>query len=148
MGSAGIVRELQFFGLAMLRGALILALYDLLRIIRRLIPHGVWLVAVQDLLYWISTAFLIFALLYRENDGAVRGYALFAVAAGMIVYYYLVGSRIVEPVSGILKKVFGFLLKPFRAAAHKVVQVGKITVHFYKNKLKKKLKEFIIILFS
>ena len=49
MGSDGIVRELQFFGLAMLRGALILVLYDLLRITRRLIPHGVWLIAVQDM---------------------------------------------------------------------------------------------------
>ena len=105
MGSDGIGRELQFFGLAMLRGALILALYDLLRITRRLIPHGVWLIAVQHNLYWICTAFLIFALLYRENDGAVRGYALFAVAAGMIVYYYLKGRWIVEPISGILKSV-------------------------------------------
>ena len=148
MGSDGIVRELQFFGLAVLRGVLIMALYDLLRITRRLIPHGVWLVAVQDLLYWICTAFLIFALLYQENDGAVRGYALFAVAAGMIAYYYLIGSRVVEPVSGILKTVLGFLLKPFRKAVHKVVQVGRSAAHFYKNKLKKKLKEFIIILFS
>ena len=139
MGSDGIVRELQFFGLAMLRGALILALYDLLRI---------WLIAVQDLLYWICTAFLIFALLYRENDGAVRGYALFAVAAGMIVYYYLIGRWIVEPISGILKTVLEFFLRPAGTVARKVVQVGKITGHFYKNKLKNKLREFIIILFS
>ena len=138
MGSDGIVRELQFFGLAMLRGALILALYDLLRITRRLIPHGVWLIAVQDLLYWICTAFLIFALLYRENDGAVRGYALFAVAAGMIVYYYLIGRWIVEPISGILKTVLEFFLRPAGTVARKVVQVGKITGHFYKNKLKNK----------
>ena len=148
MGSDGIVRELQFFGLAMLRGALILALYDLLRITRRLIPHGVWLIAVQDLLYWICTAFLIFALLYRENDGAVRGYALFAVAAGMIVYYYLIGRWIVEPISGILKTVLEFFLRPAGTVARKLVQVGKITGHFYKNKLKNKLREFIIILFS
>ena len=112
MGSDGIVRELQFFGLAMLRGALILVLYDLLRITRRLIPHGINLIAVQYLLYWICTAFLIFALLYRENDGAVRGYALFAVAAGMIVYYYLIGRWIVEPISGILKIVLEFFLRP------------------------------------
>ena len=144
----GIVRELQFFGLAVLRGVWILALYDLIRIFRRLIPHGVWLIAVQDLLYWICTALLVFELLYRENDGAVRGYALFAVAAGMLVYYLLIGKWIVEPVAGCLKKVLLFLFTPFRMVLHKIVQVGKTGGHFYKNKMKKKFKEFIIILFS
>ena len=42
----------------------------------------------------------------------------------------------------------GFLLKPFRFVWKKVVQVVKVAVRFYKKKLKKKLKEFIIILFS
>ena len=85
--SSGISRELQFFGLAVLRGVFILVLYDLLRIFRRVLPHGVWAIALEDVLYWIATALLIFQLLYRENDGAVRGYALLAVASGMVLYH-------------------------------------------------------------
>ena len=66
----------------------------------------------------------------------------------MIVYYYLIGRWIVEPISGILKTGLEFFLRPAGTVARKVVQVGKITGHFYKNKLKNKLREFIIILFS
>ena len=140
--------ELQFFGLAALRGVLILVLYDLLRIFRRVVPHGVWSVAAEDILYWIGTALLIFQLLYRENDGAVRGYALFAVAAGMLLYHQTLSSWVVEHIAGILRLVQGILFAPVRIAGRKIVQVMKVAARFYKKKLKKQLKEFIIILFS
>jgi len=146
--SPGILKELQFFGLAMLRGALILVLYDLLRIFRRIVPHGILAIALEDILYWISTALLIFQLLYRENDGAVRGYALFAVAVGMFFYHQTFSNWLVGHIAGILNWCLGILLRPFRAVYRKIVQVLRIAVRFYKKKLKKRLKEFIIILFS
>ena len=146
--SLGILEELQFFGLAVLRGIFILILYDLIRIFRRIVPHGVLAVALEDVFYWAGTALLIFQLLYRENDGAVRGYALFAVAAGMLFYHQTVSNWMVEHTAGILNWCLGILLRPFRFVWGKVVQVLKVAVRFYKNKLKKRLKEFIIILFS
>ena len=146
--SLGIIKELQFFGLAVLRGIWILALYDVLRILRRVIPHGVWVIALEDVLYWACTALLIFQLLYRENDGALRGYALFAVAAGMFAYHQTVSGFLVKYISSVLNWCFGILLKPVRAVHRKVVQVFRVAGRFYKKKLKKKLKEFIIILFS
>ncbi|MCI8428746.1 MAG: spore cortex biosynthesis protein YabQ [Lachnospiraceae bacterium] len=146
--SLGIFKELQFFGLAVVRGVLILVLYDLLRIFRRVVPHGVLAVALEDVLYWAGTALLIFQLLYRENDGAVRGYALFAVAVGMLFYHQTVSGWLVENIAGVLNWCFGILLKPVRIIWKKVVQVFRIAVRFYKKKLKKRLKEFIIILFS
>jgi len=146
--SPGIIRELQFFGLAVLRGVLILALYDLLRILRRIVPHGVLIIALEDVLYWIGTAFLIFQLLYQENDGALRGYALCAVGIGMLFYHQTVSGFLVNSISGILKWCLNILLKPFKVVYRKVVQVLRMVSRFYKKKLKKQLKEFIIILFS
>ncbi len=146
--SSGIIWELQFFGLAILRGVLILMLYDLLRIFRRVVPHGIWSVAVEDVVYWVVTALLIFQLLYRENDGSVRGYVLLAVAAGMLLYHLTLSNWLVEHISGILRICTGVLLKPVRVVCRKIVQVWRVASHFYKKKLKKQLKEFIIILFS
>ncbi len=132
----------------MLRGVLILILYDLLRIFRRVVPHGVLAVALEDVLYWAGTALLVFQLLYRENDGAVRGYALVAVAAGMLLYHRTVSGWMVEHIAGVLNVCLGFFLRPLRLLWRKVVQVLRMAVRFYKKKLKKRLKEFIIILFS
>lgn len=125
-----------------------MVIYDLIRIFRRVVPHGVCSIALEDILYWIGTAVLIFQLLYRENDGAVRGYVLCAVAAGMILYHQTISSWLVENIAGFLRRILGFLLKPVRAAAHKVVQVIRAAGRFHKKKLKKQLKEIIIILFS
>jgi hypothetical protein len=112
------------------------------------VPHGVLAVAVEDVLYWISTALLIFQLLYRENDGALRGYALFAVAVGMFCYHQTLSGWLVGHISGVLNYCLKILLKPFGIVYRKIVQVLRVAVRFYKKKLKKKLKEFIMILFS
>jgi spore cortex biosynthesis protein YabQ len=146
--SSGIIKELQFFGLAMLRGALLLLLYDLIRILRRIMPHGIVVIALEDVLYWMGTALFIFQLIYRKNDGAVRGYALLAIAAGMYFYHQIVSNWLVMYLSRFLKWILGIFFRPLKIISGKVVQVLKISERFYKNKLKKRVKEFIMILFS
>ncbi len=148
MAGFGIWGELGFFGRAVLRGILLLAIYDLVRIFRRVVPHGSIVIAVEDVIYWVGTALLVFQLLYRENDGVVRGYALLAVAVGMLLYHQTISRPLVTYLSKFLQTVLGFLLRPFKAVWRKMVQVRRQTARHYKKKLKKQLKEFIMILFS
>lgn len=84
--SIGIQFELQFFGKALACGLFLALVYDGIRLFRRLIRHGKRTVAAEDLLYWLTCGILIFRMLYRENDGAVRGFAIAAVVLGMILY--------------------------------------------------------------
>ena len=78
--------ELQFFGKAFLCGLFLALLYDGIRLFRHLICHGKRAVAAEDLLYWLACGVLIFRMLYRENSGAVRGFAIAAVVLGMLLY--------------------------------------------------------------
>lgn len=84
--SEGILFELQFFFRAFVWGIFMMSLYDLIRIFRRLIRHGTAAIAVEDLLYWLVCGVLIFRMLYVENSGAVRGFAIAAVVLGMLLY--------------------------------------------------------------
>ncbi len=84
--SEGIMLELQFFGKALLWGMFMMVIYDVLRLFRNLIHHSVFAVAVEDLLYWLVCGILIFRMLYLENSGAVRGFAIAAVILGMVLY--------------------------------------------------------------
>lgn len=70
--------------------------YDGIRIFRRILPHNTAAVAIEDLLYWLASGVLIFRMLYLENSGAIRGFAIAAVVLGMVMYLQL---------SKILKKV-------------------------------------------
>ena len=84
--AGGIVFELQFFGKALLCGAALAFSYEGLKLFRRLVSHGTVWMALEDLAYWLICGFLIFRMLYRENSGAVRGFAIAAVVLGMLLY--------------------------------------------------------------
>lgn len=64
-------------------------LYDGIRIFRKLFSHSVAAVALEDILYWLAWALLIFRMLYVENSGAIRGFAILAVVLGMLWYFQL-----------------------------------------------------------
>lgn len=136
MMSAGILTELQTAAVAFLSGALITVVYDLLRIIRRAIPHGnVW-IGIEDFIFWIWAALWIFSVLYRENDGNLRFYTMIAMAAGMILYHRTVSEPLVRLFGRILKKLVGLLGIPFRLL--------KKYLKFLGNKLKKNVKGIIM----
>lgn len=84
--SGRIVAELDFFVRAFFWGILMACMYEGLRLFRSLIRHGTFWVALEDLAYWIIYGFLLFQLIYLENDGMIRGFALLAVLLGMILY--------------------------------------------------------------
>lgn len=103
--SGGILQELRVVGVAFLSGALITFVYDLIRIFRRIIPHGnVW-IGIEDFFFWIWTSLWVFSVLYRENDGSLRLYTILTMALGMIIYHRYVGEPFVRIVGKLLKKI-------------------------------------------
>lgn len=105
----GITIELQFFMTSILWGALVLLAYDQLRIVRRIIRHNTFFVAVQDLIFWIVTSVFIFAMIYVKNSGTIRGFSVMGMAIGMLIYHYLLSDWIVMLISRIIL----LLLRPF-----------------------------------
>ena len=101
--------ELQFFAICILWGGLILLAYDFLRVIRRLIKHGTVLLAAEDLIFWTISAVLIFAMIYRQNNGIIRAFSIMGMTAGMLLYNMTVKDHLVN----IIVKGIRILIKPF-----------------------------------
>lgn len=117
--STSIYQELLFLGSSVLVGMGLFFLYDILRIFRRILPHGNIWIGVEDFLYWIIFTGVVFVLLYRENDGMVRGFAFGGLLVGMACYYLLLSRLIVhcqvwiwKKILGIIGKVLGFFVRP------------------------------------
>lgn len=115
--------ENEFLLHALLMGIFITFVYDILRILRRTIPHGSLAVSLEDLGFWIYCAEKVFLMMYHESDGKLRWFAVLGALAGMFLYKKLVSPWFVKYVSlglkkvlGILRKAGGFLCKPFRIA--------------------------------
>ncbi|MCI8763983.1 MAG: spore cortex biosynthesis protein YabQ [Lachnospiraceae bacterium] len=103
--SPGIHFEIRLLILGVAAGAGLMALYDLLRLFRALVPHGWLWVGVEDLLYWIFAGLAVFYLLYEENDGALRLYVISTIFLTMIVYDRLCSTILRK----VLKKIRRYL---------------------------------------
>lgn len=118
-----IFREGWFLLYSVLLGIGITFVYDCLRIFRRVAVHGMFWISIEDLLYWIFVSFSIFYLLYYENDGAFRWFAVLGVLAGMFLYQKTLSPLYVKYVSRFLiwikkklEKLFLLLSRPLRLA--------------------------------
>lgn len=142
--SAEIIKEADVLLASAFTGALILFVYDLLRIIRRLIPHKSCVVGAEDLLFWIGGAVALFTTLYRENSGYIRGFAIMGVLIGMLIYNLAFSSWVVKGSVYILEKIFFFISRPLvwtarflKRPAGFVKKIAKKVIRFLKKQLKK-----------
>ena len=145
--SETILKEADILLKSLATGVILIFVYDLLRIIRRLVPHGTVWIAVEDFLFWAGSAIAIFVMLYRENDGYLRGFSIGGVVLGMILYSLLLSRFVVKGSVFILEKVLYVLFRPlvcilrllrrpFRFCARRGRKMGR----FLKKRLKKFLK--------
>lgn len=84
--SVHIVYEIKLLIYSFLTGAGLMMAYDLLRVLRIFIPHSYVVVGLEDMIYWVYAALITFSLLYEQNDGGLRGYAITGVFMGMFLY--------------------------------------------------------------
>ena len=87
--SEAILQELRFLLVSAAFGIFGGLAYDGLRIFRRLVRHGVWWVALEDLLFCMAASLAVFAMVFMENDGSVRFFFLLRTAAGRGALLYI-----------------------------------------------------------
>ncbi len=143
--SQGIVQEVTFFLHSILMGLIITFAYDWILIFRRLFRHGKFWMSVEDFIYWFVCGISVFYMLYRENNGVLRWFAVVGAAAGMLFYKLTVKNRFVSIMSTYIHKimwfvfrVIQFVLRPLKCLFYAVRRCVR-----FLNKKFKKVKEFI-----
>ena len=82
----GVAFEIRVFFLCGLCGVACSVVYDLFRIARRCLKTGAAATFVLDLLFWLSSAYLTFSMVFYANYGRVRWYEFFGLLLGGFVY--------------------------------------------------------------
>lgn len=112
--SEAVIHQSSLFVQSAVWGACLTAAYDGLRILRRAIRHGRAAAAAEDIVYWLLSACVVYALLYRYDSGAVRSYTIAGMITGMILYTATISAVAVNFFGGLLRKIvnsLGRLLK-------------------------------------
>lgn len=108
--SQSIIDEVTFLLHSFLMGILITFVYDGFIIMRRLIRHNLFLISVEDLIFWIACAIGVFYMLYEENNGILRWFAVFGAALGMAAYKKSVSPFLVKIITMVIERIFHGLL--------------------------------------
>lgn len=82
-----IIAEATLFVHALLLGAFLAVVNEVLAFFRRLWHHNTVAVAMEDVFFWMLTGILLVAMVYRENDGKFRGFIFLGLGAGVLVEY-------------------------------------------------------------
>ena len=150
-----------FFLWVMAAGALAAFVYDILRISRKKIRTRDIVVIIEDIIFFVIAALILYITAYLKNSGEIRWYGFIGYALGFLIYRLLIGDRFIALsviIIDALLKVIIFILKivlfpialvykilrrPFMfiawhtgKGAKKVGMVARIR----KDKLKKQLK--------
>lgn len=122
--SEEILSQMRIFAQGAAAGAAMTALYDVIRIFRRIRRHGIVWLSMEDVLYWITFAIMEFALLYRVNSGIPRMYIFLGSAIGAAGYHFALGRYLVKAASRLIRSVKKRLKK-----AHKEGTINKTGMH-------------------
>lgn len=124
--SEDIHQEILFLLISLALGEGLVVFYDVFRIFRRIIPHGVIWISVEDILYWIVCALLVFGMIFQTNDGLVRGFSIGGICIGMLFYNHFVSPFFVKHISSILEKIIRFWKKGLKKAGKAVkIKISK-----------------------
>ena len=128
--SAAIGAEAMFFVASVLEGVGLVLVYDIFRIIRRVMKHGNIWISMEDIVYWLFCTISVFLLLYRENDGLMRAFSFLGILLGSVTYYFLfsrfvikIGVLVLTPFSKIGKKILLFFMKVLKKV-YKTIKMG------------------------
>lgn len=138
--SQEIVRELTFFTHSVLMGVAITFVYDWLRVLRRLYKHGKVLTSIEDLFFWFACGIGVFYMLYRENEGTLRWFAVLGAAIGMFFYKIVVRDAFVNIMSTCIHKIMWFVFRVIQIVlkpVKRLIYAEKTFVLFVGRKLKK-----------
>lgn len=152
--SQNIVNEMTFLLHSFFMGIVITFVYDGFLILRRLIRHSMFLVSLEDMVFWIACAIGVFYMLYEENNGILRWFSVFGAAVGMIVYKKSVSGLVIHIMSAVIERIsriiyrvvciifipFNFLGKRGSVFLKRSSQWGKKVCKCLKNKLTGRLK--------
>ena len=137
--STDIVLELYFLFHCFFMGILITVLYDILRILRRIIPHNIAAISLEDFFYWIVCSLLIFAMLIRENNGILRWFAVAGAMLGMLIYKKTLGFLFVKYVSLFINWLL-HLVERFLRAVLKPLNMVKRRLRWERKRAPKPVK--------
>lgn len=102
-------------------GMLIALIYDGFRIKRKAVKTRSIVIHIEDMIFWLIVAVVMFAVIYYSNEGELRGYIFIGTIIGVILYSLLFSKLVVQSsmfvirfIVRVVKTICKIIVYPFR----------------------------------
>lgn len=96
-----IREEILVFLTAIIAGMIVRLIYKCISVLRRILPHKLWLINVEDIGFWTGTAVYLFVQIYHTSDGSIRWYFVLGVVVGVAL-----SSLFLRKLEKVTKKIY------------------------------------------
>lgn len=125
-------------------GVLFGAFYDIFRISRIAFKQPVWLLFIEDLIFFLICSAATFSFMLYKNMGEVRWFILFGEFLGAVFYYFTLGDviislagKIIQVIKIILHRIYRWVLRPIIKLLRKIIRILGMPIDFCCNIIKK-----------
>ena len=116
-----VSNEAYIFLCSVIGGMLVAFIYDLFRIKRKTIKSSAIVIYIEDFIYWVVVALVMFGVVYYSNEGEMRGYLFIGAVLGVSLYIFVLSKPVVNMsmfiirfVTRVLRMIWLIVTYPFR----------------------------------
>jgi spore cortex biosynthesis protein YabQ len=102
--------QAYIFFCSIIGGIAIALVYDIFRILRKAVKTGNFVTYLEDILFWVIVAVVMFATVYYSNEGELRSYIFLGAILGVVLYAMLLSKAVMNS-SLFIIKVFTTIVK-------------------------------------
>lgn len=135
-----ISEETLLLFMSLYSGLVLILCYDAIRIFRRVFPAGLFRVILEDIIYWTCASIFMFNIFLKYNYGRPRFFVIILTLGTMVLFEFLFGKKLMNPIAGLLKKIVQIFSKPLKKAKQSI-KLKKKKMISYVNQIKKKEKK-------
>ncbi len=139
-----VLHEIMFFAVSVLFGIGLALGYDVILILRSVVPHNIMMRFAENLIYLIMTGIATFVIVEDWNGGVVRGYFLAGVMLTVLCYKKIMQQHLVVVMSTGIQKTIYLVKKPVKWLGKAVFKPFKKFILFCKTRLTVCIKVFRI----
>ena len=121
-----IAQQAWLFLYTVLFGILFAVVYDTLRAVRRAVPHALFIIQLEDIIFWLGGGAASYWLMFSSNYGEIRGFCLLGLGLGALVYGCTLGRFFVKGLSVLLRTLIRILALPWKGIGMMIQKIRKI----------------------
>lgn len=128
--------QVTLFLLTVVLGIFIGFIFDIFRVIRKIIKHKDFFIFIEDTIYWLIVSFLMFYFMLNKNNGEIRFFSFIGVCIGMVLYFYTISNWVINisiTVISTIKKILAVILKIVISPIKIIFNILKIPLNVLKS---------------